>query len=106
MPDGELPTVEPTRATLAEVPSAAPVVSFAPRRPSGIVFRSSPRSSLPLSTAVMSMPPASSPQESVVVTALAMVEAAVTDAPSPSPVSSAVLTELSTTAALGVPSAA
>ncbi|CAL2271445.1 unnamed protein product [Prunus armeniaca] len=105
MPDGELPAMEPTRATLAEVPSAAPVVSSAPRRPNGIVFRLPPRSSLPLSAAVMSMPPAPSPQESVVVTALAVVEAAVTDAPSPPPVSSAVLTELSATSALGAPSA-
>ncbi|CAL8168169.1 unnamed protein product [Prunus armeniaca] len=109
MPDGELPAVELTRATLAEVPSAVPVVSSAPRRPSGIVFCSVSALLLlspPVVTAVMSMTPAPSPQESVVVTALAVVEAAVTDAPSPPPVSSAVLTELSATAALDAPSAA
>ncbi|CAL8162670.1 unnamed protein product [Prunus armeniaca] len=51
------------------------------------------------------MPPAPLPQESVVVTAPAVVEAAVTDAPSSPPVSSTVLTELPATAALGAPSA-
>ncbi|CAL8162669.1 unnamed protein product [Prunus armeniaca] len=40
MPDDELPAVEMTRATLGEVPSAAPIVSSTPRRPTGIVFRS------------------------------------------------------------------
>ncbi|CAL9011972.1 unnamed protein product [Prunus brigantina] len=54
----------------------------------------------------MSMPPAPSPQESVVVTALAVAEAAVTAAPSPPPVSSAVLTELVVADALGALSAA
>ncbi|XP_008229027.1 PREDICTED: uncharacterized protein KIAA0754-like [Prunus mume] len=106
MPDDELPAVEPTRATLAEVPSAAPVASSAPHRPRGIVFRSPPRSSLPLSATVISMPPALLPQESVVVTALVVVEAAVTDVPSSPPVFSAVLTELPATATLGAPSAA
>ncbi|CAL2252422.1 unnamed protein product [Prunus armeniaca] len=77
--------VPATEEPAADVPDGElPVVSSAPRRPSGIVFRSS---SLPLSTAVMSMPPAPSPQESVVVTALAVVEASVTDTLSPPPVS-------------------
>ncbi|CAL8992006.1 unnamed protein product [Prunus brigantina] len=77
---------------------ASPLPS-APPRSRGIVFRSisPPRSSLSSSATVMSMPPVPSPQESVVVTALAVVEAAATDAPCPPPVSSAVLTELEET---------
>ncbi|CAL2257347.1 unnamed protein product [Prunus armeniaca] len=118
MPDDEVLVVEPTRATLVEVPSAVSVVPtlavtafveplpFAPRRPGGIVIRSPPRSSLSLPAIAMSMPAAPRSQDSTVVTELAVVEAIATDAPSPPPVSSTVLTELVVAEAPGAPSAA
>ncbi|CAL9011454.1 unnamed protein product, partial [Prunus brigantina] len=98
------PVVSAEHSLVTTVP-ASPLPS-APPRPRGIVFRSPPRSSVPLSTAVMSMPTAPLPQESVVVTALAMVEAVGTDAPSLPPISSAVLTELVAADTLGAMSAA
>ncbi|CAL9001122.1 unnamed protein product [Prunus brigantina] len=84
IPDDEVLAVEPTQAALVEIPSAASAVptSSTPRRPSGIVIRSPPRSSLPLSKAIA------------------------IDAPSPPPASSTVLTELVVAEALGAPSAA
>ncbi|CAL8089047.1 unnamed protein product [Prunus armeniaca] len=77
----------------------------APLRPRGIVFRSPPRSSLPLSTIAVSLAPASLSQDSTVVTELAVVEAAATGAPSLQPVSSAALTELVVVDVPGAPSA-
>ncbi|CAL2240307.1 unnamed protein product [Prunus armeniaca] len=118
MPDDEVLALEPTRATLVEVLSAASavptlaVIAFveplpsAPRRPSGIVIRSPSRSSLPLPTVAVSMPPAPWSQDSMVVTELIVVETIATDAPSPPPISSTVLTELVVAEVLGAPSAA
>ncbi|PQM38710.1 uncharacterized protein Pyn_41041 [Prunus yedoensis var. nudiflora] len=83
MPDDEVLAVEPTLATLVEVPlaaSAVPTLAIfvsiellpsAPRRPSGIVIRSPPRSSLPLSMVTVTMPPAPLSQDSTVVAELA-----------------------------------
>ncbi|CAL8087377.1 unnamed protein product [Prunus armeniaca] len=100
MPDDELLAVEPTRAALVEVPSAASVVptlavtAIAPHAFDQIFFFQPPRSSLPLSTVAVSMPPAPLSQDSTVVTELAVVEAIATDTPSSPPVSSTVLTGL------------
>ncbi|CAL9003837.1 unnamed protein product [Prunus brigantina] len=82
-------------------PSIPPPLPSAPPRPRGIVFRSPPRPSVPLSTAVSRMPPASSSQESAVATALTVAGAAGTGAPSLSPVSSGILTELAAADVLG-----
>ncbi|BFG35179.1 hypothetical protein CerSpe_214530 [Prunus speciosa] len=84
---------------VATVPSLAAMVPVepplvAPHRPSGIVFRSPPRPSLPLSTIVVTMPPAPLSQESTVVTKVVVTEARVASVPSPPPVASAVVTEL------------
>ncbi|CAL9018315.1 unnamed protein product [Prunus brigantina] len=79
---------------------------FSPHAFDWIVCFQPPRSSLLLSTVAMSLPPTSLSQDSTVVTELAVVEAAVTDAPSPPPVSSAVLTELVVAEVLGALSAA
>ncbi|CAL2273621.1 unnamed protein product [Prunus armeniaca] len=118
MPNDEVLAVEPTRAALVEVPSAAYAVPTlavtasveplpsAPRCPSSIVIRSPPQSSLPLSTVAVSMPPAPLSQDWTVVTELAVVEAIATDAPSPPPVSSTILTELVIAEVLGALSAA
>ncbi|XP_008246377.1 PREDICTED: uncharacterized protein KIAA0754-like [Prunus mume] len=118
MPDDEVLAMEPSRAALVEVHSAASAVPIlavtasveplpsAPRRSSGIVIRLPPRSSLSLSTVAVSMPPAPLSQDSTVVTELAVVEAIATDAPSPPPISSTVLTELVGAEVLSAPSAA
>ncbi|CAL8993179.1 unnamed protein product [Prunus brigantina] len=114
----EVPAMELTQAAQVEVPSVASaeptsVVTVptepppsAPPRPRGIVFRSPPRSSLPFSTVAVSLPPASLSQDSTVVTGLAVVETAATDALSPPPVSSTALTELVVVDVLGAPSTA
>ncbi|CAL9017344.1 unnamed protein product [Prunus brigantina] len=118
IPDDEVLAVEQTQAALVEVPSAASAVPTlvvmtsveplpsTPRRPSGIVIRSPPRSLLPLSSVAVSMPPAPLSQDSIIVTELAVVEAIATDALSPPPVSSTVLTELVAAEVLSAPSAA
>ncbi|XP_008245129.1 PREDICTED: uncharacterized protein LOC103343241 [Prunus mume] len=64
-----------------------------------------PQSSLPLSMAAVSMPPAPLSPDSTVVTELAVVEAIATEAPSRPPVSSMVLIELVAAEVLGAPPA-
>ncbi|CAL9011938.1 unnamed protein product [Prunus brigantina] len=98
--DGEILAEGSSQTVLAEVPSATLAVPsstapastgpspFIPRRPGGIRIGLPPRPSVPLSLAVMSMPPAPLSQESVVVTALTAVEGADGGAPSLLPVSS------------------
>ncbi|CAL2266110.1 unnamed protein product [Prunus armeniaca] len=114
MPDDEVFVVEPKRATLVEVPSAASAVpTLAVTRVRRAVAvcsssskRSPPQSSLSLPAVAVSMTATPWSQDSTVVIELAVVEAIATDAPSPPPVSSTVLTELVVAEALGAPSAA
>ncbi|XP_021822416.1 uncharacterized protein LOC110763841 [Prunus avium] len=125
--DSEDITVEIARAALVAPPpvvSAVPTSSVTasieippviPRRPSGIVIRSPPKSSLPSSPAliisssqlvpaVVSMPLVLTSHESTVVTELVVVEATATGVPSPPPVSSTVLTEVAVAEVLAAPS--
>ncbi|CAL9017723.1 unnamed protein product [Prunus brigantina] len=98
--DGEIIAERPAQTVLAEVlsasiavptptaPASAASVPFIPRRPGGIRIGSPPRPSVPLSSVVASVPPASLSQEPVVVTAPVVAEGPNGGAPSPLLVSS------------------